>query len=111
MGRKAYDLAGVPKVKYGIVKTLDEARHEAKKIGYPVVLKPSDGGGSELVTLVSNDQELSSAMKAMFALEKTSFGFKTRPVFMVEEFISGPEFSVEIFLIDKKIMFVSLTKK
>lgn len=81
LGREAYDAAGILNTKYVVIHDLNEALKAAKKIGYPVILKPSDGGGSEHVTLVKNDAELTVAMNALLSLEKTSFGFKTRQVF------------------------------
>ena len=111
LGRMAYDSAGILNTKYAIINNLDEALGAAEKIGYPIVLKPTDGGGSEHVTLVKDSTELTTAMKALLAYEKTSFNFKMRQVFLIEEFITGQEFSVELFIIDKQIKFGSVTEK
>lgn len=111
LGRKAYDAAGIPNTKYEIIHNLEEALLAAKGIGYPVILKPTDGGGSEHVTLVNDEAELSAAMGELLSLEKTTFNFKTRQVFLVEEFITGQEFSVELFMVDKEPRFASVTEK
>ncbi len=111
LGREAYDRAGVPNVRYAKIHDLNEALAAAKNIGFPLVLKPTDGGGSEQVTLIHDDAELKTAMTALLAHEKTSFNFKTRQVFIIEEYITGQEFSVELFIQNKEIKFASVTEK
>lgn len=62
-------------------------------IGFPCVVKPIDCGSSIGVKIVSNENELVSAMK-----EANEFGDKV----IIEEMIHGREFSVGI--LDKKVL-------
>jgi acetyl-CoA carboxylase biotin carboxylase subunit len=53
--------AGVPVVPGGTASSLDDARKEAKRIGYPVMLKASAGGGGKGMRLVEREDDLESA--------------------------------------------------
>ena len=44
------------------ISNLSLAKKEAKKIGYPVMIKASAGGGGKGMKLVKNEQELDSAL-------------------------------------------------
>lgn len=46
----------------GVVETAQEAAKVAKKIGYPVLVKASAGGGGKGIRRVENEEELESAM-------------------------------------------------
>ncbi len=68
--------AGVP-----VVPGMDEcvaefgqARDRANEIGYPVIIKPSGGGGGIGLTIVANEGELASALKSTQAIATTTFG-------------------------------------
>ena len=69
---------GVPVVpgSDGPVLTEDEAKSEAQKIGYPVILKASQGGGGKGMKIVSKPSELSSAFHMAQREALTAFGNK-----------------------------------
>jgi pyruvate carboxylase subunit A len=52
----------------------DQARDLADAIGYPVIIKPSGGGGGIGMTIVANQKELASALKSTQAIATTTFG-------------------------------------
>ncbi len=63
--RKAMEDAGVPVVpgSPGPVASLKEAHHWAEKIGYPLLLKASAGGGGKGIRMVSVAKELDDAFE------------------------------------------------
>jgi acetyl-CoA carboxylase biotin carboxylase subunit len=53
---------------------LDEAKVEAARIGYPVMLKASAGGGGKGMRRVASEEELSAAFRAAASEAQSSFG-------------------------------------
>ena len=47
--RQSYELAGVPIPRYRLTTELDDALAAAEEFGYPVIIKPTMGGGSYFV--------------------------------------------------------------
>jgi acetyl-CoA carboxylase biotin carboxylase subunit len=69
--------AGVPIVPGALCETTDEATAEAKKIGFPVMLKASAGGGGKGMRLVSSADEMASAWERARSEAKKFFGDDT----------------------------------
>ncbi len=74
--RRLMIAAGVPVVPGGEdpLESLDEAAAFAEKIGYPVMLKASAGGGGKGMRLVHEAAGLASAYRAARSEAKASFG-------------------------------------
>ena len=53
---------GVPYPEYGAAKSAEEAIEVAKKVGYPVLVRPSYVLGGQRMRIVINDEELTSAV-------------------------------------------------
>ena len=68
--------AGVPVVPGTdeCVAEFGHARDIADEIGYPVIIKPSGGGGGIGLTIVANQGELADALKSTQAIATTTFG-------------------------------------
>ena len=68
--------AGVPVVPGTdeCVTQFGEAKAIAKEIGYPVIIKPSGGGGGIGMTIVTDEGELDSALESTQAIATTTFG-------------------------------------
>jgi acetyl-CoA carboxylase biotin carboxylase subunit len=75
-GRQAMQEAGVPIVpgSVGSLQHVSEALALAEQIGYPVILKPSVGGGGRSLRVVSNEQELTSNYPTVRAEAEAAFG-------------------------------------
>ena len=58
----------------GIVKTIDEAKFEAIKAGYPIMLKASAGGGGKGMRLVKDESEIENAFNSATSEARLSFG-------------------------------------
>ncbi len=74
--RKIAILAGVPVVPGTTepLKSFDEAKETAAKIGYPVMLKASAGGGGKGMRLVTEESELKMALETAQAEALAGFG-------------------------------------
>lgn len=68
--------AGVPTVpgSDGILHSDDAARRVAAKIGYPVVVKATAGGGGRGIRVVESEDELSKVLKVAQAEAEAAFG-------------------------------------
>jgi len=105
MGDKAYakktmQNANIPTIpgSKGVVKDINAAVKEAKKIGYPIMIKASAGGGGKGMRIVENDKEL----KKMFNLAKReSKSFFGNDELYFEKFINDPRHIEVQILADK----------
>ncbi|MBU86809.1 MAG: acetyl-CoA carboxylase biotin carboxylase subunit [Flavobacteriaceae bacterium] len=69
-------LAGVPTIpgSEGVIDDYDQAKKIAKKIGYPVMIKASAGGGGKGMRAVWKEKELSQYWESAKQEAKASFG-------------------------------------
>jgi len=81
--KEALRAAGVPCAQSVGTSSAAEARDFARRIGYPLILKPRDSAGAAGTYRVGNDAELEQALRTSGLLDG-------RPV-AVEEFIEGHE--------------------
>lgn len=81
--------AGVPVIlgSEGAVKSLDDAKATAAKIGYPVLVKASAGGGGRGIRLVESEDELESQLTIAQQEAKNFFGDDS---VYIEKFIIRP---------------------
>ncbi len=78
---------------------------------YPVVVKPSDMACSLFVRLVNSQKELVNAAEQIFHEAMQPLEYAARKVILVEEYIEGPEYSVELFLHSGIVEFSVVTAK
>ena len=76
LGRKTMREAGVPTVpgSEGELRNVEEAVEVARKIGYPVLLKPSGGGGGRGMRVANNENELVRSYPTARAEAEAAFG-------------------------------------
>jgi len=93
--------AGVPVVPGTdeCVAEFGQARDIANEIGYPVIIKPSGGGGGIGMTIVANEGELSKALKSTQAIAATTFGLAD---VYIEKYLFNPRHIEFQFLGDSK---------
>ena len=92
--------AGVPTIpgSKGIIDTYEECEKIAKKVGYPVMLKATAGGGGKGMRLVWKEEELKNAWDSARAESKAAFG---NDAMYMEKFIEDPR-HIEIQIIGDK---------
>ena len=88
--KKIAKKAGVSVVPGGlnVIKNIDKALLEAKKIGYPLMVKASAGGGGKGMRVAFDDKELKENFSSAINEAKSSFGDER--VF-IEKFIEFPK--------------------
>jgi acetyl-CoA carboxylase, biotin carboxylase subunit len=81
--------AGVPVVpgSSGAVPTIKEGLKLAEKIGFPVMIKASAGGGGRGIRVVKNEGEFAKAFETARSEAKSAFGDDTM---YVEKFVENP---------------------
>jgi acetyl-CoA carboxylase, biotin carboxylase subunit len=72
--RAAMEAAGVPIIPGGDARTLFEAKTTAARVGYPVLIKATDGGGGKGMRLVHAESELEQALERTRSEAKNAFG-------------------------------------
>ncbi len=98
--RKIAQKAGVPVVPgtEDVVSGLAEAKKEAKRIGYPVILKATAGGGGKGMRIVRNEKELEELYPIAEAEAKSAFN---NPALYIEKYIQRPRHVEFQILADK----------
>jgi len=79
----------------GVVETVEEGLKVAKKIGYPVMIKASSGGGGRGISIVRSDTEFKNAFSRTAMEAVANFG---DGALYIEKFIESPR-HVEIQII------------
>ena len=79
---------GIPCANFEFASSIDELRLRAKKIGYPLIMKPIDSAGSRGVQIVESDDQLANCYN-------DSISFSSTTTVLIEEKLSGPEVSTE----------------
>ena len=91
---------GIPCAKGRLVKSVSEV----EDFEYPVIIKPRDNSGSRGVKLCRCKEELEASMSEAFEVSKLD-------TILVEEFIEGPEYSIEGLHYDGKSEVIQYTEK
>ncbi|MBC7465253.1 MAG: acetyl-CoA carboxylase biotin carboxylase subunit [Bdellovibrio sp.] len=89
--------AGVPLVpgSDGQVESVEEALAIVKKIGYPIIIKATAGGGGKGMRVVRADDELESAFRACRSEGQNYFA---NPTVYIERFINDPKhIEIQVF--------------
>jgi acetyl-CoA carboxylase biotin carboxylase subunit len=71
----------------GVIESVDEALKEAKSIGFPVVIKATQGGGGKGIRIAADEKEFVRMFAAARAEAEVSFGC---PDLYLEKFIVDP---------------------
>ena len=91
---------GVPCAKGRLVKSVEETADMV----FPVIVKPRDNSGSRGVKLCRSKEELSASVSEAFEVSKLD-------TVLVEEYIEGPEYSIEGLHYDGKAEAIQFTEK
>jgi pyruvate carboxylase subunit A len=99
--RREMQKAGVPVVPGAneCVVEYERARSIAKEIGFPIILKPSGGGGGIGMAIVNDEPSLPKALENAQAMAGTAFGL---PDVYMEKYLSNPRHIEFQILADSK---------
>jgi biotin carboxylase len=101
--------AGIPSPRSIMADSLSQACAAAEMIGYPVVLKPRNLGGS--VGVVRADRAADVERFFTVAVAASLSGITALSGLLVEEYLTGPEFSVESVTADGVTRICGITEK
>ncbi|MGM0568162.1 MAG: acetyl-CoA carboxylase biotin carboxylase subunit [Elusimicrobiota bacterium] len=99
--REIMDRDGVPIVpgSNGIITKVEKAAKTAKKIGYPVILKATSGGGGKGMRIVQSEDDLRDLFSSAQNEAKASFG---NSGIYIEKYIENPRHIEFQIIADKK---------
>ncbi len=78
-----------------LLETVEEAREAANRIGYPVMIKSTAGGGGIGMQMAANDSELAEKFESVQRLAKSNF--KAAGLFLEKFIASARHVEVQIF--------------
>ncbi|MFI5705805.1 ATP-grasp domain-containing protein [Streptomyces xanthochromogenes] len=89
--------AGVPVPRFSVAGTVADAVAAAQWQGGPVVVKPVQGSGSLGVRLCRDSGEVVAHAGELLSATLNERGLRTPARVLVEQYLTGAEFSVEVF--------------
>lgn len=98
--KERFELGGIPHARGRLISRVEDA----EGLVYPVIVKPRDNSGSRGVKLCRNQEELRNSI--VEALENSRLDSV-----LVEEYIEGPEYSIEGLHHDGKSEVIQFTEK
>lgn len=101
---KVFETNNVEHPKYLVVEEDTNIDAISKEIEFPLITKPTDNSGSRGIMLVHNKSELKRALK--YSSENGREGSV-----IIEEYMEGPEFSVEIMVLNGEAHVLQVTDK
>jgi biotin carboxylase len=111
---------GIAQPRYGLARSLDEAREQADRIGYPLVLKPIIGTGSMYVRSIDDAAELAEHFETIRRGSWDGFGYdplhgdafaEYGGAVLMEQFVPGAEISVESLVVDGETHSIAIHDK
>lgn len=87
-----------------IIDSMTQLEELMSEITYPCILKPTDNAGSRGVTLVNSENELKDAYQYSSAQSRGG-------QVILEEYMTGPEVSVEVMVVDHVPHVLAVTDK
>jgi biotin carboxylase/carbonic anhydrase/acetyltransferase-like protein (isoleucine patch superfamily) len=103
--------AGIRVPRFALAADLDAALRGARAVGLPCVVKPVEGSGSRAVRLCRSEADVRLAWAEVAGAPPNAFGQRPRAAALVEQFLVGPEVSVETVTRDHTTTAVGVTDK
>lgn len=102
---RRFESNSVPSPKYREVSCFEELAQAVKEVGFPCILKPADNSGSRGVLLCQSAEDCAASNYEYVA------GSSRSGKILVEEYMRGPEVSVEVFVENKVAHVLQITDK
>lgn len=94
--RELFQAAGIPGPAFAKVASVEEGLEAAKRVGYPMVVKPADRGGQVGLARVASPAELAEALPVALG---RAFGGTA----ILEAWMRGPEFNAVAVVLEGRI--------
>ncbi|GAB1798366.1 ATP-grasp domain-containing protein [Priestia megaterium] len=111
LARQKLNEAGVGEVQYRLVTSESDLESELQDMDLPLIVKPSNDSGSKNVYLCKSESEISTAIKHIVQSKKNIVGQSIDTDILIEEFLDGPEFSIESVTVNGQTIILGITKK
>jgi biotin carboxylase len=102
---------GVGSAQFALVRSTAEAEETLKTFALPVVVKPSNDSASFLVTRCDTVEQVLDSVRAVQQRTHNWVGQAIDPEILIEEYLDGPEFSVEAVTIGGETRILAVTAK
>ncbi|MFE3851050.1 ATP-grasp domain-containing protein [Streptomyces griseorubiginosus] len=110
--RRRVEASGLRVPRWAAASSAAELDAAADHVGFPCVLKPTDSAGSVHVSRADTRAELHRAYRLLAADSRPDLGRRLDGRVLVEEYIDGPEVSVEgCVSADGEVAIVAVTRK
>lgn len=107
--RDELDTAGFHGLAWRSVSSEDAGLAAAREIGYPVVVKPADGGWSIGVSIVWDEAEARTALRE--AMKPIPFAPPKSPLILIEEYAVGRHVSAELLVQDDREIMLGFAER
>lgn len=101
---KAFKEHDVPSPWFFVADSLDELKTHEKEFSFPCIIKPTDNAGSHGVAKVYSFQELIDNYEYAHSCSRHG-------KVIVEEYLDGPEVSVEVMVVNGEVNILQITDK
>ncbi|MGX1853367.1 pyridoxal-phosphate dependent enzyme [Streptomyces sp. NPDC055299] len=109
--RRTLERAGIGQPDFAVVQDGPSAARAAARLGTPCVVKPVDDSGSTRVRRCDSAEQAAALAEEIVAVRTNGRGQPTVGQALVEEYLDGPEYSVEMFGIDGRHQLIGITEK
>ncbi|MDN3241488.1 ATP-grasp domain-containing protein [Glycomyces tritici] len=107
--RRALTEAGLPQPAFHVLAPGEGGAQAAAAIGFPLVVKPIALGASQGVIKVDRAEDLAAAVAA--ARRTRQAGMRNDGTLLLEQYLTGPEISVDAAVIDGEYLPYALARK
>lgn len=101
---KAFNESDVPSPWFFVADTLEELKVHEQEVTFPCIIKPTDNAGSHGVAKVYSFQELIDNYEYAHSCSRHG-------KVIVEEYLDGPEVSVEVMVVNGEVNILQITDK
>jgi len=109
--KRALSRHGVGTARFALVRTVPEALAALRDLPLPVVVKPSNDAGSHLVHRCATVDAVREVVEAIQGKGHNAVGQTFDPEMLLEEYLDGPEYSVEACTTGGRTTILALTTK
>ncbi|MEW5692057.1 MAG: alpha-hydroxy-acid oxidizing protein [Candidatus Hydrogenedentota bacterium] len=102
--RRRFEEHKIPSPKFSEVWSVKDAKRIADKLGFPLVIKPSDNMGARGVMRIDSMDGIEEAFRHAKANSPSG-------ELILEEYMDGPELSIDALIFDGEIIFVGIADR
>ncbi|WP_053847844.1 pyridoxal-phosphate dependent enzyme [Streptomyces sp. NRRL B-24085] len=109
--RRALADAGLCRTRFATADRPEDVAEAVRRVGLPCVVKPVDDSGSVDVVRCASADRAEAAARSVLGRTFNVRGQRAAPTALIEEYLDGPEYSVEMFGTGDETICVGITEK